>query len=98
MHNTDGPLDLAFTEPSSLVTVDLTADITDVTLPEAARGSYDLFIRQTATPHTITWPAEIRWPGGVAPTLTTVAGHGDVIRIRRLGDIWVGTHTDADIG
>lgn len=28
-------------------------------------------------PHTITWPAAVKWPGGVAPALTGVNGKTD---------------------
>lgn len=43
-------------------------------------------IKQDATgSRTVTWPAGIFWPGGVAPTLTTTAGHWDNVVLECLG-------------
>lgn len=42
-------------------------------------GSFTLILRQDATgSRTVTWPASVRWAGGVAPTLTTTASRTDI--------------------
>lgn len=40
---------------------------------------------------TVTWPATVFWPGGLAPTLTTTAGAMDVISIHYNGTNYVAT-------
>lgn len=61
----------------------LTGDVTSLTVtswPASGReGKLTLYLRQGATPYTISgWPATV-WAGGSAPTLTTVDGLVDVI-------------------
>ncbi len=38
---------------------------------------------------TVTWPSTVRWPGGVAPTLSTAVGAVDIVDFR-----WNGTNYD----
>jgi len=38
---------------------------------------------------TVTWPATVKWPGGVAPTLTTTANARDKVALD-----WDGTQYD----
>ena len=41
-------------------------------------GKYTLIIKQDSTgSRTVAWPAAVRWPGAVAPTLTTTASKTD---------------------
>lgn len=45
-----------------------------------AGGSYALFVTQDATgSRTLTWNSVFKWPGGVAPTLSTAPGAIDII-------------------
>lgn len=41
---------------------------------------------------TVTWPASVKWPGGVAPTLTTTAAKTDIVTLltRDGGTTWYG--------
>lgn len=60
--------------------ITLTADCT-LTFPVAVAGKrFRLALIQDATGgHGVTWPsASVKWPGGVAPTLTTTAGATDL--------------------
>ncbi len=42
-------------------------------------GDFALELRQDATgSRTVTWPSNVKWPGGTAPTLTTTAAHTDL--------------------
>jgi hypothetical protein len=52
-------------------------------VPATGRAySMTLFVNQDATGgRTISWPAEVRWPGGTAPTLTTTANKTDIITL-----------------
>ncbi|NTW32247.1 MAG: hypothetical protein HGB12_06435, partial [Bacteroidetes bacterium] len=44
-------------------------------------GVYILFIKQNGTGNwSVTWPSNIMWTGGTAPTLTTTANAVDVIK------------------
>jgi hypothetical protein len=36
----------------------------------------------------VTWPAATRFPGGVAPTLSTAAGAEDILELRYAGGVW----------
>ena len=49
------------------------------TFPTATTGeSFTLFLRQDGTGgRTVTWPANVRWPGGTAPTITSTASRQD---------------------
>ena len=45
-------------------------------------GSFILRLVQDATgSRTVTWPANVKWPGKTAPTLTTAANSEDIISI-----------------
>lgn len=41
-------------------------------------GGRVLFVTQDSTPRTITWPAAVKWPGGVVPTVSTGSGDVDI--------------------
>lgn len=48
-----------------------------LTFSNPASGSaYRIYITQGATARTLTWPAAVKWPQGVAPILST--GNGDI--------------------
>ncbi len=48
--------------------------------PSAGVGSFSLKITQDGTgSRTVTWPASVKWPGGVAPTLSTAPGYIDIV-------------------
>jgi hypothetical protein len=41
-----------------------------------------LVLTQDATgSRSATWPASVKWPGGVAPTLTTTPGKTDIVTL-----------------
>jgi hypothetical protein len=43
-------------------------------------GKYILLVRQGGSgSYTVTWPANVRWPGGTAPILSTTAGKTDYV-------------------
>lgn len=73
-------------EDGSYVTLNLTANITTLTLsnpPASGKfGTFRIKIVQDSTPRTITWPASVQWPGGTAPTLSTGSGAIDFV------DLW----------
>lgn len=51
------------------------------TAPQGA-GSFILRLVQDATgSRTVTWPANVKWPGKTAPTLTTTANAEDIISL-----------------
>src|SRR3569833_349176 len=74
----------------------LTANSTfTISNPPAAGVSFGLtlMIAQDATGgRTITWPAAVKWPNGVAPTLTTPASKTDFISLMTIdgGANWIG--------
>ncbi|NTW34133.1 MAG: hypothetical protein HGB12_16200 [Bacteroidetes bacterium] len=49
-------------------------------------GVYSLFIKQNSTGGwNITWPADIKWAGGITPTFTTTAGAVDLVKFTHDG-------------
>jgi hypothetical protein len=73
---------------------DLTMTGTPVvfTFPTATAGrQFTLLLKQDGTGTRLaTWPAEVRWAGGTAPTLTSTAAKTDVISFLADGTYWLG--------
>jgi hypothetical protein len=49
-------------------------------------GAYALRIIQGATPGTVTWPANVKWPGGTPPTLSSSTGDIDIVNFLYFDD------------
>jgi len=49
-------------------------------------GAYALRIIQGATPGTVTWPANVKWPGGTPPTLSSGIGAIDIVNFLYFDD------------
>lgn len=60
-----------------------------------AGGEYKLLLKQDGTGgKTVTWPADVQWPNGTAPTLTSNANGKDVISFMKDGDgFYLGSYT-----
>lgn len=72
-------------ELGSYVTLNLTANIASLSFdnpPAVDVGVFRLKIVQDATPRTIVWPASVKWPDDVEPTLSTASGAIDFV------DVW----------
>lgn len=79
--------------------ITLTANCT-VTFPSLAAGkSFTVRLTQDATgSRTVTWPATVRWPGGVAPVLSTGAGKQDILSFVSVGGLaWSGFVAGQDL-
>jgi FtsP/CotA-like multicopper oxidase with cupredoxin domain len=59
--------------------------------PPTGSGRLTLFFIQGGTARTVTWPATVKWPGGVAPTLTTTNGGVDKLEFVYDGTNYYGT-------
>lgn len=63
-------------------TVALNAAITTLTISNPAAtgraGSFTLAFTADGTPRAISWPGSVKWPSGVAPTMTSTNGKIDV--------------------
>jgi hypothetical protein len=57
-----------------------------------AGGAYILRLQQDLGSNTATWPANVLWPGGVAPTLSTNASYIDLISLYCDGTNYYGTY------
>lgn len=67
-------------------TLTLSGNITSLTINNVPSASYctalTLVLTQGGTgSYTFAWPAAVKWPGGVAPTLTTTVGKADIITL-----------------
>lgn len=76
-----------------LVTFD--ADVSTLTISNATASkaqSFVLALVANGTPHTVSWPASVKWAGGVAPTLTSTNGKVDFFTFLTYsqGTIWYG--------
>lgn len=75
----------------------MTANITSVTLTGLGAGYGNILwitlVQDGTGGRTITWPAAVKWPGGVAPTLTAAANGVDQFRMITLdsGTTWYAT-------
>jgi len=79
------------------VTLSMAANITTLSFTNVPAtgtvGTFTLFITQDTTgSRTITWPASVRWAGGVTPILTTTASKVDIITLTTVdgGTNWFG--------
>lgn len=77
----------------SIQNLTLAVAATTYTFPIASAGSTLFLIqRQDATgSRTVSWPANVRWPGGTAPTLTATANRVDIFEFIADGSVWFGT-------
>lgn len=58
-----------------------------------AGGEYKLIIEQdNVGGRTVTWPNNVKWPGGVAPTLTTIPQNVDLISLVYTGTAFLGSY------
>lgn len=68
---------------ATVFAVNLTSDITTVTLTNTesvlTTSSFVLVLTGDGTQRSITWPSSFKWPGGVAPTITSTLNKVDVI-------------------
>jgi hypothetical protein len=64
------------------------------TFPSPAAGqSFVLLLRQDATgSRTVTWPAAVKWPGSIAPTITATASKLDKFVFVSDGTYWFGSN------
>jgi hypothetical protein len=97
-HPTAGALDLSGAHGGAVVEVLLGANATSVVLPASARGRLDLFVKQTGAGGGITWPTEVKWPNGHAPTLSNQVNKGDWLSLRQVAGYWIGVSLGSKIG
>jgi hypothetical protein len=64
------------------------------TFPTPVAGkSFMIFQKQDATgSRTVTWPASVRWPSGITPTITSAASKGDKWVFTSDGTYWWGSN------
>lgn len=59
-----------------------------------AGGEYKLILTQDGTgSRTITWPASVEWPSGIAPTLSTAASSTDIVSFLYNGSKYFGSYS-----
>lgn len=72
--------------------VTLTANCAYAFPPALAGKGFKLLQKQDATgSHTPSWPANVRWPGGVVPVPTAAPGRGDRYSFEADGTYWLGS-------
>lgn len=79
--------------PAQLMTLSNDAVLT---LSNAISGqAYVIKIIQGSTPFTLTWPSNVKWPGGTAPTISTASGAIDLINLYYDGTNYLGSFAQA---
>ena len=66
----------------NIFNVALNANVTTLTfsgVPVAHTTLITLALTADGTPRVVTWPASVKWPLGIAPTLTSAAGKIDIL-------------------
>lgn len=91
-----GTIDLTDVPSGAIVELNLSANVTGVTLPTTPGLKIEIAAKQVIASRTIVWPT-IKWVGGVVPTLSTTINYIDWIVLRRLGTDWIGAVEGAAI-
>lgn len=87
-----GTVNIPFSS-GNIVQLSLTAS-TILTFSNAVVGTYILEVLQGGTgSYTLTYPANVKWSNGVAPTLTTTVGKTDIITLFYDGTNFFGTYS-----
>jgi hypothetical protein len=102
-NGTSGATDTIDLTDGNVHNVTLTANCTfTFSNPPASgtSGSFTLFLNQPSSggPRLATWPSEVKWAGGTAPTLTTTASRTDILVFTTIdaGTIWYGAVSGQD--
>lgn len=81
----------------SVFAYNLTGNITSLTISNIPPGGYMAALTFILTQagsggYTVAWPGTVKWPGGVAPTLTATVGKLDIITLVTIdaGGSWYG--------
>lgn len=85
----DGPLDLSSYAGDVAVTVNLNANVTSITLPDAPGTRLEIFFALGTAGATISWPAGVRWVGA-APSAPTTVGQALWTTLRQAAGFWAG--------
>lgn len=72
------------------LTLNANCTYTFPTIASSKGKQFTIFQTQGATPRTVTWPTDVRWAGGTAPTITATASKTDVISFVCDGSRWFG--------
>jgi len=87
-----GTLNVGFRN-GNIVDLTLTASTT-LTFANHVIGTYIIQVTQGGTgSYTLTYPASVKWSGGVAPTLTTTVGKTDILTFYHDGTTFFGTYS-----
>lgn len=69
----------------------LTGNCTFTFPADQAGRQFKLLLTQDGTgSRTVSWPSDVRWPGGTVPTLTTTASRTDIFSFVNDGTYWLG--------
>ena len=77
---------------ATIVVLTLNASVVALTFPAPAAGkSFVLSVRWLTAGATVSWPSTVKWPGGVAPTLTGTVSRADNLGFWSDGTNWDGS-------
>jgi hypothetical protein len=76
----------------NVFTINLSTNISTLTLTNAAVGTYLVkFVQDATGSRTVSFPAAWKWAGGISPTLTTTANKLDIVTLVYDGTIFYAT-------
>lgn len=86
----NGPIDISGVQSGSVVYLNLSGNVTGLTLPNVLGIRFDIVVWHTVAGTTITFPNTIHWADNAAPAQATAAGRADWYTLRYVGDFWIG--------
>jgi len=86
-----GPIDLSTLQSGSVAVLDMSGNVTALTLPSTGGARIDIVALHTVGAAAITWPSNVLWDNATPPTQTTTAGRYDWFTLRNVGSDWIGS-------
>jgi hypothetical protein len=93
-----GPIDLSNIGSGAVVRLDMSANVTDLTLPSTQGARIDIVANHVVGAVAITWPAAVKWAAATPPTQTSTINRYDWFTLRSVGTDWIGSLTAGNAG
>lgn len=84
-------VDLSNLGSGSVARLDMSANVTGLTLPSTQGARIDIVARHVVGAVTITWPSTVKWAGATPPTQTSTINRYDWFTLRNVGTDWIGS-------
>ena len=92
------PIDLSSMGSGAVARLDMSANVTGLTLPSVQGARIDIVARHVVGAVSITWPSTVKWPNATAPTQTSTINRYDWFTLRNVGTDWIGALVAGNAG